>query len=123
MSPSGRPHFLFQNHLTFGVRSNWSDWRAHPESAVCLFCDQRSETMDQIYTHMKVRFSRASRFWFRNVLSSFLSLCLQEDHGFDLQRLRTELSEYDHVKKKKTASKNQFEDRRVSPQTSGSTSR
>lgn len=80
--------------------------------------------MDQIYIHMKVRFCRASRFWFRrNVLSSFLSLCLQEDHGFDLQRLRAELSEYDHVKKKKTTSKTQFEDRHVSPQTSGSTSR
>lgn len=34
--------------------SDWSDWQAHPVSAVCLFCDHQSETMDQIYTHMKV---------------------------------------------------------------------
>lgn len=37
------------------VHSDWSDWQAHPVSAVCLFCDHQSETMDQIYTHMKVR--------------------------------------------------------------------
>ncbi|XP_070686757.1 zinc finger protein 277 isoform X2 [Pempheris klunzingeri] len=47
---------------------DWSDWRAHPVSAVCLFCDHRSETMDQIYTHMK------------------------DAHGFDLHKLRTELN-------------------------------
>ncbi|XP_042370163.1 zinc finger protein 277-like, partial [Plectropomus leopardus] len=48
---------------------DWSDWQAHPVSAVCLFCDHRSETMEQIYTHMK------------------------DAHGFDLHHLRTELSE------------------------------
>uniref|UniRef100_A0A667Y7K6 Zinc finger protein 277 n=1 Tax=Myripristis murdjan TaxID=586833 RepID=A0A667Y7K6_9TELE len=32
---------------------DWSDWRAHPVCAVCLFCDQQSETMDKIYTHMQ----------------------------------------------------------------------
>lgn len=37
------------------VHSDWSDWQAHPVSAVCLFCDHQSETMDQIYTHMKVQ--------------------------------------------------------------------
>uniref|UniRef100_A0A671U1J3 Zinc finger protein 277 n=1 Tax=Sparus aurata TaxID=8175 RepID=A0A671U1J3_SPAAU len=47
---------------------DWSDWQAHPVSAVCLFCDHQSETMDQIYTHMK------------------------EAHGFDLHKLRTELN-------------------------------
>ncbi|XP_037622305.1 zinc finger protein 277 [Sebastes umbrosus] len=47
---------------------DWSDWQAHPVSAVCLFCDHQSETMDQIYTHMK------------------------ESHGFDLHSLRTELN-------------------------------
>ncbi|XP_039663344.1 zinc finger protein 277 [Perca fluviatilis] len=47
---------------------DWSDWQAHPVSAVCLFCDHQSETMDQIYTHMK------------------------EEHGFDLHYLRTELN-------------------------------
>ncbi|TDH09867.1 hypothetical protein EPR50_G00092610 [Perca flavescens] len=47
---------------------DWSDWQAHPVSAVCLFCDHQSETMDQIYTHMK------------------------EAHGFDLHYLRTELN-------------------------------
>ncbi|XP_038562500.1 zinc finger protein 277-like [Micropterus salmoides] len=47
---------------------DWSDWRAHPVSAVCLFCDHQSETMDQIYTHMK------------------------EAHGFDLHKVRTELN-------------------------------
>uniref|UniRef100_A0A3Q3XEH7 C2H2-type domain-containing protein n=1 Tax=Mola mola TaxID=94237 RepID=A0A3Q3XEH7_MOLML len=47
---------------------DWSDWQAHPVSAVCLFCDHQSETMEQIYTHMK------------------------EDHGFDLHQLRTELN-------------------------------
>ncbi|XP_068595642.1 zinc finger protein 277 [Brachionichthys hirsutus] len=46
---------------------DWSDWQAHPVSAVCLFCDHQSETMDQIYTHMK------------------------DTHGFDLHQLRTEL--------------------------------
>ncbi|CAJ1055877.1 LOW QUALITY PROTEIN: zinc finger protein 277 [Xyrichtys novacula] len=34
---------------------DWSDWQAHPVSAVCLFCDHQSETMDQIYTHLKVQ--------------------------------------------------------------------
>uniref|UniRef100_A0A8P4GAJ2 C2H2-type domain-containing protein n=1 Tax=Dicentrarchus labrax TaxID=13489 RepID=A0A8P4GAJ2_DICLA len=33
---------------------DWSDWQAHPVSAVCLFCEHQSETMEQIYTHMKV---------------------------------------------------------------------
>ncbi|XP_041795080.1 zinc finger protein 277 isoform X2 [Chelmon rostratus] len=47
---------------------DWSDWRAHPVSAVCLFCDHQSETMDQMYTHMK------------------------EAHGFDLHQLKTELN-------------------------------
>ncbi|KAK5866781.1 hypothetical protein PBY51_011329 [Eleginops maclovinus] len=47
---------------------DWSDWQAHPVSAVCLFCDHQSETMEQIYTHMK------------------------EAHRFDLHQLRTELS-------------------------------
>ncbi|XP_059190892.1 zinc finger protein 277 [Centropristis striata] len=47
---------------------DWSDWQAHPVSAVCLFCDHQSETMDQIYIHMK------------------------ENHGFDLHKLRMELS-------------------------------
>lgn len=48
--------FLFHtsNPLTC-VCSDWSDWQAHPVSAVCLFCDHQSETMEQIYTHMKVR--------------------------------------------------------------------
>lgn len=39
------------------VHSDWSDWEAHPVSAVCLFCDHQSETMDQIYTHMKVKYA------------------------------------------------------------------
>ncbi|XP_008286038.1 zinc finger protein 277 [Stegastes partitus] len=47
---------------------DWSDWQAHPVSAVCLFCDHQSETMDQIYTHMK------------------------EAHRFDLHNLKTELN-------------------------------
>ncbi|TMS05054.1 Zinc finger protein 277 [Larimichthys crocea] len=47
---------------------DWSDWQAHPVSAVCLFCDHQSETMEQIYTHMK------------------------EAHDFDLHKLRTELN-------------------------------
>lgn len=47
---------------------DWSDWQAHPVSAVCLFCDHQSETMEQIYTHMK------------------------ESHGFDLHSLKTELN-------------------------------
>ncbi|XP_056907001.1 zinc finger protein 277 isoform X1 [Takifugu flavidus] len=50
-----------------GHNDDWSDWRAHPMSAVCLFCHHQSETMDLIYTHMK------------------------ESHGFDLHQLRTEL--------------------------------
>lgn len=36
------------------VCSDWSDWQAHPVCAVCLFCEQQEETMDKIYTHMKV---------------------------------------------------------------------
>uniref|UniRef100_UPI0037E71ACA zinc finger protein 277 isoform X1 n=1 Tax=Semicossyphus pulcher TaxID=241346 RepID=UPI0037E71ACA len=47
---------------------DWSDWQAHPVSAVCLFCDHQSETMEQIYTHLK------------------------DIHGFDLHKLRTELN-------------------------------
>ncbi|XP_027896513.1 zinc finger protein 277 isoform X2 [Xiphophorus couchianus] len=47
---------------------DWSDWEAHPVSAVCLFCDHQSETMDQIYTHMK------------------------DSHGFDLHNLKMELN-------------------------------
>ncbi|XP_077425037.1 zinc finger protein 277 isoform X2 [Vanacampus margaritifer] len=46
---------------------DWSDWRACPMSAVCLFCDDRRHTMDHVYAHMK------------------------EVHDFDLPRLRTEL--------------------------------
>uniref|UniRef100_A0A3B5PTD7 Zinc finger protein 277 n=1 Tax=Xiphophorus maculatus TaxID=8083 RepID=A0A3B5PTD7_XIPMA len=55
---------------------DWSDWEAHPVSAVCLFCDHQSETMDQIYTHMK------------------------DSHGFDLHNLKMELnlSFYQQVK-------------------------
>uniref|UniRef100_A0A3Q1G6D6 Zinc finger protein 277 n=1 Tax=Acanthochromis polyacanthus TaxID=80966 RepID=A0A3Q1G6D6_9TELE len=47
---------------------DWSDWQSHPVSAVCLFCDHQSDTMDHIYTHMK------------------------EAHGFDLHSLKTELN-------------------------------
>ncbi|KAM4619198.1 zinc finger protein 277 [Polymixia lowei] len=47
---------------------DWSDWQAHPVCAVCLFCEQQSETMDKIYRHM------------------------EEAHGFDLHRLKTELN-------------------------------
>ncbi|TNN57478.1 Zinc finger protein 277 [Liparis tanakae] len=47
---------------------DWSDWRARPVCSVCLFCDDQSETMEQIYSHMK------------------------EVHGFDLHHLRTELN-------------------------------
>lgn len=43
------------------VRSDWSDWQAHPVSAVCLFCDHQSETLEQIYAHMKVRERRSFR--------------------------------------------------------------
>ncbi|CAF89879.1 unnamed protein product, partial [Tetraodon nigroviridis] len=55
---------------------DWSDWRAHPVSAVCLFCHHQSETMEPIYAHMK------------------------ESHGFDLHQLRTrlDLSFYQQVK-------------------------
>lgn len=43
------------------VRSDWSDWQAHPVSAVCLFCDHQSETLEQIYAHMKVQERRSFR--------------------------------------------------------------
>ncbi|KAJ8002835.1 hypothetical protein DPEC_G00163100 [Dallia pectoralis] len=46
---------------------DWSDWQAHPVCAVCLFCEQQSESMDQVYAHMK------------------------ETHGFDLHKLKTDL--------------------------------
>ncbi|XP_076743070.1 zinc finger protein 277 [Maylandia zebra] len=52
----------------FTGNSDWSDWQAHPVSAVCLFCDHQSETLEQIYAHMK------------------------EAHGFDLHLLKTELN-------------------------------
>ncbi|KAF7223978.1 zinc finger protein 277 [Nothobranchius furzeri] len=62
--------------LDDGDENDWSDWRAHPVSVVCLFCDHESETMDQIYTHMK------------------------DTHRFDLHLLKTEhnLSFYQQVK-------------------------
>ncbi|XP_078139293.1 zinc finger protein 277 [Centroberyx gerrardi] len=47
---------------------DWSDWQAHPVCAVCLFCDQQSETMEKIYRHM------------------------EEAHGFDLHKLRIDLN-------------------------------
>ncbi|XP_061696624.1 zinc finger protein 277 isoform X2 [Syngnathoides biaculeatus] len=47
---------------------DWSDWRARPLSAVCLFCDLRCDAADDVYAHMK------------NV------------HDFDLQHLRAELT-------------------------------
>ncbi|KAI5105428.1 zinc finger protein 277 [Silurus meridionalis] len=47
---------------------DWSDWQAHPVCAVCLFCEQQEETMDQIYSHM------------------------QEAHQFDLHKLKTDLN-------------------------------
>ncbi|XP_004069426.1 zinc finger protein 277 [Oryzias latipes] len=46
---------------------DWSDWQANPVSAVCLFCDHQSETMDELYSHMK------------------------DAHTFDLHQLKTEL--------------------------------
>ncbi|KAL4640712.1 zinc finger protein 277 [Arapaima gigas] len=49
---------------------DWSDWQAHPLRAVCLFCERQSETMEQIYSHM------------------------QESHGFDFHKIKTDLSEY-----------------------------
>ncbi|XP_061630940.1 zinc finger protein 277 isoform X1 [Phyllopteryx taeniolatus] len=48
---------------------DWSEWRARPVAAVCLFCDLRRDTADDIYAHMK------------------------KVHDFDLQHLRAELSE------------------------------
>ncbi|XP_042562765.1 zinc finger protein 277 [Clupea harengus] len=47
---------------------DWSDWQAHPVCAVCLFCEQQSDTMEKIYAHM------------------------QEAHGFDLHQLKTQLN-------------------------------
>ncbi|XP_056138322.1 zinc finger protein 277 [Lampris incognitus] len=47
---------------------DWSDWQSHPMCAVCLFCEQQSETMDKMYMHMK------------------------EAHGFDLHTLKTDLN-------------------------------
>ncbi|XP_077452186.1 zinc finger protein 277 isoform X1 [Stigmatopora argus] len=47
---------------------DWSDWRACPILAVCLFCDDQRDTMDDIYAHMK------------------------EVHGFDLQHLKAQLN-------------------------------
>uniref|UniRef100_A0A3P9AUU7 Zinc finger protein 277 n=1 Tax=Maylandia zebra TaxID=106582 RepID=A0A3P9AUU7_9CICH len=64
---SWKPHVFCSFHLCI-VRSDWSDWQAHPVSAVCLFCDHQSETLEQIYAHMK------------------------EAHGFDLHLLKTELN-------------------------------
>ncbi|XP_039886396.1 zinc finger protein 277-like isoform X2 [Simochromis diagramma] len=53
---------------------DWSDWQAHPVSAVCLFCDHQSETLEQIYAHMK------------------------EAHGFDLLKTELDLKFYQQVK-------------------------
>ncbi|XP_061532937.1 zinc finger protein 277 isoform X2 [Phycodurus eques] len=55
---------------------DWSEWRARPVAAVCLFCDLRRDTADDIYAHMK------------------------KVHDFDLQHLRAELnlSFYQQVK-------------------------
>ncbi|MEQ2300985.1 hypothetical protein AMECASPLE_031422 [Ameca splendens] len=54
--------------LVDGEDDEWSDWQAHPVSAVCLFCDHQSETLHLIYTHMK------------------------DSHGFDLPNLKMELN-------------------------------
>lgn len=66
------------------VHSDWSDWQAHPVSAVCLFCDHQSETMDQIYTHMKVQQRTVSGFcstglkWF--ISDVILTRCLMQEN-------------------------------------------
>lgn len=54
--------------LLHDEEDDWSDWKDHPVSAVCLFCDHQSDTLEDIYTHMK------------------------DDHGFDLHLLKTELN-------------------------------
>ncbi|CAL8322870.1 unnamed protein product [Gadus morhua 'NCC'] len=46
---------------------DWSDWRAHPVRAVCLFCEQQAESMDRMYSHM------------------------EDAHGFHLRQLKTRL--------------------------------
>lgn len=37
------------------LHRDWSDWRAPPLAAVCLFCHHQSETMELIYAHMEVQ--------------------------------------------------------------------
>nr|XP_024657810.1 zinc finger protein 277-like [Maylandia zebra] len=68
--PRAAAHRFLQRHQNqlHGPSRDWSDWQAHPVSAVCLFCDHQSETLEQIYAHMK------------------------EAHGFDLHLLKTELN-------------------------------
>uniref|UniRef100_A0A8C4T5B7 Zinc finger protein 277 n=1 Tax=Erpetoichthys calabaricus TaxID=27687 RepID=A0A8C4T5B7_ERPCA len=53
--------------MTDDQDDDWSDWQDHPVCAVCLFCDYQSETTDKLYSHMK------------------------DFHGFDLQKLKTNL--------------------------------
>lgn len=65
MSEYLRQQIVFEASCLRGIEgvcvcSDWSDWQAHPVSAVCLFCDHQSETMEQIYTHMKVQTQEGS---------------------------------------------------------------
>ncbi|XP_019398937.1 PREDICTED: zinc finger protein 277 isoform X1 [Crocodylus porosus] len=55
---------------------DWSDWEEHPVHAVCLFCEQQVDTTEQLHLHM------------------------QEAHGFDLLKIKSEngLKFYQQVK-------------------------
>ncbi|KAM6203157.1 zinc finger protein 277 [Rhynchocyon petersi] len=46
---------------------DWSDWEEHPVSAVCLFCEKQTETIETLYVHM------------------------EDAHEFDLLKIKSEL--------------------------------
>ncbi|XP_058511004.1 zinc finger protein 277 isoform X3 [Ochotona princeps] len=46
---------------------DWSDWKEHPVSAVCLFCEKQAETVEKLYVHM------------------------EDAHEFDLLKIKSEL--------------------------------
>ncbi|XP_011369791.1 zinc finger protein 277 [Pteropus vampyrus] len=46
---------------------DWSDWKEHPVSAVCLFCEKQAETIEKLRVHM------------------------EDAHEFDLLKIKSEL--------------------------------
>lgn len=50
----------------FLLTRDWSDWKEHPVSAVCLFCEKQAETVEKLYVHMEVRYTYPFEFFITN---------------------------------------------------------